>query len=168
MVINDSIAVYAYLAETGDTSVKIATTTGEKSEQGFAARKNSGLLPDLNKALDELRADGTLADISQKYLKANASGGPEAGQAQHAPRSTWQLILDSLWPLAQGRDHQDDPADGHQLRHRPGDRAGRGAGAAVVERGPHQRRAVLHLDHPRHPTAGAAVHRVLRAARNSG
>ena len=101
-MINDSIAVYAYLAETGDTSVKIATTTGEKSEQGFATRKNSGLLPDLNKALDELRADGKLADISQKYLKANASGGPEAGQAQHAPLSTWQLILDSLGPLAKG------------------------------------------------------------------
>jgi His/Glu/Gln/Arg/opine family amino acid ABC transporter permease subunit len=100
VVINDSIAVYAYLAETGDTSVKIASTTGEKSEQGFAARKNSGLLPDLNKALDELRANGTLANISQKYLKANASGGPAAGEAQHAHRSTWQLILDSLGPLA--------------------------------------------------------------------
>jgi His/Glu/Gln/Arg/opine family amino acid ABC transporter permease subunit len=100
VVINDSIAVYAYLAETSDTSVKIATTTGEKSEQGFAARKNSGLLPDLNKALDELRSDGTLADISQKYLKANASGGPVAPDAQRAARSTWQLILDSLGPLA--------------------------------------------------------------------
>jgi cystine transport system permease protein len=98
--INDSIAVYAYLAETGDTSVKIAGNVGEKSEQGFAARKDSGLLPDLNKALDELRSDGTLATISQKYLKANASGGPEAGQAQHAPRSTWDLVLDSLGPLA--------------------------------------------------------------------
>lgn len=98
--INDSIAVYAYLAETGDTTVKIAGNVGEKSEQGFAARKDSGLLPDLNKALDELRSDGTLANISQKYLKANASGGPESGQAQHAPRSTWQLILDSLGPLA--------------------------------------------------------------------
>jgi cystine transport system permease protein len=98
--INDSIAVYAYLAETGDTTVKIAGNVGEKSEQGFAARKDSGLLPDLNKALDELRSDGTLANISQKYLKANASGGPESGPAQHAPRSTWQLILDSLGPLA--------------------------------------------------------------------
>ena len=93
LVINDSIAVYAYLAETGDTSVKIAGNTGEKSEQGFAARKNSGLLPDLNKALDELRADGTLAEISKKYLKADASGGPE-------PVSTWQLVLNSLGPLA--------------------------------------------------------------------
>src|ERR1700742_3846440 len=78
VVINDSIAVYAYLAETGDKSVKIAGNVGEKSEQGFAARKNSGLLPDLNKALDELRSDGKLAEISQKYLKANASGAPAA------------------------------------------------------------------------------------------
>lgn len=98
VVVNDSIAVYAYLAETGDTSVKIAGKVGEKSEQGFAARKDSGLLPELNRALDELRADGTLASISQKYLKANASGAPPSGQA--APRSTGQLILDNLWPLA--------------------------------------------------------------------
>jgi cystine transport system permease protein len=97
VVVNDSIAVYAYLAETGDTSVKIAGTVGEKSEQGFAARKDSGMLPELNRALDELRADGTLASISEKYLKANASGAPESAQA---PRSTWQLIGDNLWPLA--------------------------------------------------------------------
>ena len=96
VTINDSIAVYAYLAETGDTSVKIAGNVGEKSEQGFAARRNSGLLPDLNKALDELRADGTLADISQKYLKANASGAPAGKQS----KSTWELIAESLGPLA--------------------------------------------------------------------
>jgi His/Glu/Gln/Arg/opine family amino acid ABC transporter permease subunit len=100
VVINDSIAVYAYLAETGDKTVKIAGNVGEKSEQGFAARKNSGLLPDLNKALDELRADGTLAEISQKYLKANASGAPAAAENQTQPKSTWELILDSLGPLA--------------------------------------------------------------------
>src|SRR5215212_8965157 len=100
VVVNDSIAVYAYLAETGDKSVKIAGNVGEKSEQGFAARKDSGLLPDLNKALDELKADGTLAEISQKYLKANASGAPAAAENQKAPRSTWQLVLDSLGPLA--------------------------------------------------------------------
>ncbi len=99
VVINDSIAVYAYLAETKDSSVKIAGTVGEKSEQGFAARKDSGLLPELNAALDELRADGTLAQISQKYLNANASGAPEAAGSA-PPRSTWQLIGENLWPLA--------------------------------------------------------------------
>lgn len=110
VVINDSIAVYAYLAETGDTSVKIAGTVGEKSEQGFAARKDSGFIPQLDRALSELRADGTLAKISQKYLKADATGTtgtPEGAQSppgsqQEAPqvRSAWQLILDNLWPLA--------------------------------------------------------------------
>ena len=98
VVVNDSLSIYAYLAETGDTAVKIAATTGEKSEQGFAARKNSGMLPELNRTLEELKADGTLAEISQKYLKANASGGRDAPRAQ--PRSTWRLILDNLWPLA--------------------------------------------------------------------
>ena len=100
VVVNDSIAVYAYLAETGDKTVKIAGNVGEKSEQGFAARKDSGLLPDLNKALDDLRADGTLAQISQKYLKANASGGPDAPAKQETNQSQWQLVLSSLGPLA--------------------------------------------------------------------
>ncbi|ABK72437.1 ABC transporter permease subunit [Mycolicibacterium smegmatis] len=100
VVVNDSIAVYAYLAETGDTSVKIAGEVGEKSEQGFAARKDSGYLPELNRALDELRADGTLAQISQKYLKADATGAANGDGAPPAVRSTWQLIGDNLWPLA--------------------------------------------------------------------
>jgi len=104
--VNDSIAVYAYLAETGDKSVKIAAKTDEKSEQALAASKNSGYLPELNGALDELRADGTLAKISQKYLKADATATPTGtGQGgQNAEpvkaRSGWQLVLDNLWPLA--------------------------------------------------------------------
>lgn len=100
-VVNDSIAFHAYQAETNDQSVKIAATVDQKSEQGFAARKNSGLLPDLDRALDELRANGTLASISQKYLKADASGGaPASGGAQPGQRSAWQLIGANLWPLA--------------------------------------------------------------------
>ncbi len=100
-VVNDSIAVYAYLAETRDTSVKIAGQAGQKSEQGFAARKDSGLLPDVDRALEELRADGTLADISQRYLKANATGTPDPDAAPAtAHRSAWQLIGANLWPLA--------------------------------------------------------------------
>jgi His/Glu/Gln/Arg/opine family amino acid ABC transporter permease subunit len=100
MVINDSIAVDTYFAETGNTSVKVAATVGEKSALGLAARKNSGLLPDLNKAIDQLRADDALANISQKYLKANASGGPAADDAQRPQRPKWNLILGNLEPLA--------------------------------------------------------------------
>jgi cystine transport system permease protein len=99
-VVNDSIAFHAYQAETNDQSVKIGATIGEKSEQGFAARKDSGLLPELNKALAELKADGTLATISQKYLKANATGAPAPGEADAGHRSVWKLIADNLWPLA--------------------------------------------------------------------
>ena len=36
VVVNDSLSIYAYLAETNDTAVKIAGTAGEKSEQAFA------------------------------------------------------------------------------------------------------------------------------------
>jgi cystine transport system permease protein len=99
-VVNDSIAFHAYQAETDNQSVKISATIGEKSEQGFAARKNSGLLPELNKAIDELKADGTLAAISQKYLKADATGAPEGGASDTGHRSVWQLIGENLWPLA--------------------------------------------------------------------
>ncbi|AQA02806.1 ABC transporter substrate-binding protein [Mycobacterium sp. MS1601] len=102
--VNDSIAVYAYLAETGDTSVKIAAETGERSEQGFAARKDSGFLSELNRALEELRANGKLSEISQKYLKADATGtgAPQAAEGQRPPqvRSTFELVADNLWPLA--------------------------------------------------------------------
>ncbi len=126
-------SVYAYLAETNDTAVKIAGTTGEKSEQGFAARKDSGLLPELNKALDELRADGTLAEISQKYLKTNASGGQDAAAGSAAVG--WPTGARQPLAAGQGRADDDDPADHHQLHHRPGDRARGGAGPAVDERG---------------------------------
>ena len=53
--INDSIAVYAYQAETGDTSIKIAAQTGENERAGVSRpARTAGLLPELNKALDEL------------------------------------------------------------------------------------------------------------------
>jgi His/Glu/Gln/Arg/opine family amino acid ABC transporter permease subunit len=99
-VLHDSIADYAYIAQTNDTSIKIVAQTGQKSEQALAVRKDSGLLPDLNKALDELRSDGTLATISQKYLKANVSRTAQARQEQSTHRSTWKLIAENLWPLA--------------------------------------------------------------------
>ncbi|EGD53743.1 ABC transporter permease subunit [Gordonia neofelifaecis] len=95
--VNDSIAVYAYLAETGDTSVKIAAKTGQTSEQAFAANKGSPLIPKINDALEKLRNDGTLTAISQKYLKADASGS-SPGEPQQ--QNTWQLVARNLWPMA--------------------------------------------------------------------
>ena len=56
-----------------DAGMKIAGTTGDTSEQAFAARKDSGLIADVNRALDELRADGTLKQISEKYFGSDVS-----------------------------------------------------------------------------------------------
>lgn len=73
-VINDKLAVLQYLATTGDKGVKIAGTAGEMTQQAFAFRKNdTALAAAVNKALDELRADGTLARISEKYFRADVS-----------------------------------------------------------------------------------------------
>lgn len=73
-VINDKLAVLEYLASTNETDVKIVGTAGEKTEQAFAFRKtDTSLANAFNKALDELRADGTLAKISQKYFQEDVS-----------------------------------------------------------------------------------------------
>jgi cystine transport system substrate-binding protein len=72
--VNDTLAVAEYQKVQGDTAVKIAGTTGDTSEQAFAARKDSGLIADVNRALDELRADGTLKQISDKYFGTDVSG----------------------------------------------------------------------------------------------
>ena len=71
--VNDTLAVGEYQRTNHDSAIKVAGTTGDKSEQAFAARKDSGLIPDVNKALDELRADGTLKTISEKYFGSDVS-----------------------------------------------------------------------------------------------
>ena len=71
--VNDTLAVGDYQRAKGDTSIKVAGKTGDTSEQAFAARKDSGLMPDVNRALDELRADGTLKTISDKYFGSDVS-----------------------------------------------------------------------------------------------
>jgi len=72
--VNDSLAVAEYQKVQGDAGVKVAGTTGDTSEQAFAARKDSGLIADVNRALDELRADGTLKRISEQYFGVDVSG----------------------------------------------------------------------------------------------
>jgi len=72
--VNDTLAVAEYQKVRGDGAVKIAGSTGDTSQQAFAARKDSGLMPDVNRALDELRADGTLKRISEKYFGSDVSG----------------------------------------------------------------------------------------------
>ncbi|MFI9510951.1 transporter substrate-binding domain-containing protein [Nocardia sp. NPDC052566] len=71
--LNDTLAVAEYTKKTGDTGVKVAGKTGETSKQAFAARKGDALITDVDKALEQLRADGTLAKISDKYFGTDVS-----------------------------------------------------------------------------------------------
>ena len=71
--VNDNLAVADYQKQKNDSDIKIAGTTDDTSLQVFAARKDSGLIADVNKALDELRTDGTLAKISDKYFGQDVS-----------------------------------------------------------------------------------------------
>jgi len=72
--VNDNLAALEYLTSTGDTSVKIAfELPEEKVVQAFALRKDSGLVAEINKALGDLAADGTLASIGEKYFGTDIS-----------------------------------------------------------------------------------------------
>ena len=71
--VNDNLAVLDYQKSTGDTSVKIAAKTGDISEQVVATRKDADLVAAVNKALAELKADGTLKAISEKYFETDVS-----------------------------------------------------------------------------------------------
>ena len=71
--VNDNLAVLDYQKSTGDTAVKIAAKTGDVSEQVIATRKDSDLVDAVNKALAELKADGTLTSISEKYFQTDVS-----------------------------------------------------------------------------------------------
>ena len=71
--VNDTLAVGEYQRTNNDAGIKIAGTTGDTSEQAFAARKDSGLIAEVNRALGELRADGTLKRISEKYFGSDVS-----------------------------------------------------------------------------------------------
>ncbi len=102
--VNDNLAALQYFSTTGDTSVKIAAKTGDTSEQVFAMRQDDGELRNaVNQALADLRADGTLASISQKYFKQDVSQG-DAGPEQAGPaakrQSNWELIKDTAGPMA--------------------------------------------------------------------
>lgn len=74
LTFNDNLAVLGYLAQTSDDSVKVAFELPDQAvSQAFALRKDSGLLDAINGALEELRADGTLAALGEKYFGTDIS-----------------------------------------------------------------------------------------------
>ncbi|MBG6218538.1 cystine transport system substrate-binding protein [Arthrobacter sp. CAN_A6] len=72
--INDELTYLDYQKTSNDTSIKVAAETEEQSLSAVAFRKGSTELVDaVNTALGELRADGTLAEISEEYFGTDVS-----------------------------------------------------------------------------------------------
>jgi L-cystine transport system substrate-binding protein len=72
--INDKLTYLDYQSTKNNKDIKIAAETKDQSQVGLAFQKGSTDLVDaVNKALDELRADGTLAKISEKYFGEDVS-----------------------------------------------------------------------------------------------
>jgi cystine transport system substrate-binding protein len=72
--INDKLTFLDYQKTEGETGLKIAAETTDEAHNALAFRKDSTSLADaVDKALAELRADGTLAAISKKYFGEDVS-----------------------------------------------------------------------------------------------
>lgn len=72
--INDELTFLDYETNEGPTGLKIAAETEEGGSQAFAFTKDKQALVDaVDGALEELRADGTLAEISAKYFGTDVS-----------------------------------------------------------------------------------------------
>lgn len=101
-IVNDNIAVLDYLATTGDDQIEVVGDAGEEvGEQALAFRQDDAeLVREADQALDALRADGTLGEISETYFKADVSV-PDGGDAEVAGRaggSWWDSVRDNAWP----------------------------------------------------------------------
>jgi cystine transport system substrate-binding protein len=72
--VNDELTWLDYQTTEGGDGLKVAAETEDTSEQAFAFGQGSETLVDaVDEALAELREDGTLAEISQKYFGDDVS-----------------------------------------------------------------------------------------------
>ncbi|MCW2849044.1 MAG: transporter substrate-binding protein [Marmoricola sp.] len=106
-VVNDNIAVLDYLASTGSTKVKIAGNAGsDVGKQALTFRKtDTTLQQQADKALAQLRSDGTLKKISEKYFKADVSvekSGTVSVKGSDTQRSRWEVLRHEAWPMLWG------------------------------------------------------------------
>ncbi|MCP8968165.1 amino acid ABC transporter substrate-binding protein [Ectobacillus ponti] len=72
--INDRLSVLNYIATKKDAKIKISDTEANASDSGLMFRKDSQTLVDaVNKALDDMKKDGTYAKISEKWFGEDVS-----------------------------------------------------------------------------------------------
>jgi cystine transport system substrate-binding protein len=73
--VNDRLTFLDYQTTEGDTSLKVAAETDDVARNAIAFRAGSdSLVKAVDQALDDLEADGTLAQISKKYFGEDVSG----------------------------------------------------------------------------------------------
>lgn len=72
--VNDKLTFLDYEQTDGPTGLKIAAETEDAGEQAFVfTQDKTDLVEAVDAALEELRADGTLAEISDKYFGADVT-----------------------------------------------------------------------------------------------
>jgi cystine transport system substrate-binding protein len=72
--INDTLTYLDYANENPDSGLKIAAETDESSEAAFVVTpEREALAAEITAALEELRAEGTLAELSEKYFGDDVS-----------------------------------------------------------------------------------------------
>lgn len=72
--VNDRLTFLDYETTTPDSGLKIAAETDDASRSAFALGKQNAALADaMTEALDELRAEGVLAELGEKYFGADVS-----------------------------------------------------------------------------------------------
>ncbi len=101
-IVNDNIAVLDYLATSGNDQVEIVGDAGDEvSRQSLAFRQDDAdLVREADRALDALRADGTLKRISEDYFGADVSV-EDGGEAQVGGRdvASWLTsVREAAWP----------------------------------------------------------------------
>ena len=75
--LNSELAFNDYIKVKPDAGIKIAAKSEEVETTAIPVKKGEErLLEAVNKALDELRADGTLKEISEKYFGMDVTEKP--------------------------------------------------------------------------------------------
>ena len=83
--LNAEVSFYDYMAVHPDANLKVVALTEEASQVAIPVRKgedSASLLEAINQAIDELREDGTLSAISDKYFGNDITAVPETADAE--------------------------------------------------------------------------------------
>ena len=74
--LNADVSIYDYLNQQPDANIKIVATTEEASHVAIPIRKGddtASFEKAVNEAIEELKADGTLAELSEKYFGSDVT-----------------------------------------------------------------------------------------------